>query len=73
MKKWVLAAGLIIGALSLSACSKSADTGEAAKVSEETKAEDAASTVDDAAADVIYTNGYIYTENEDAMGYELYL
>ena len=72
MKKWVLVSGLVISAFSLSACSKSADTGETAKAAEETKAADTVNADDDAAADVIYTNGYIYTENEDAMEAEAF-
>ena len=63
----LLISAVTIAALSLGACSKPSGTGEAAKTSEEVKTESTASANDDTAADVIYTNGYIYTENEDAL------
>ena len=70
--RMALMSAIAIAALSLGACSKPADNKEAAKASEEAIAESTTGTDDDTPADVIYTNGYIYTENEDAMEAEAF-
>ena len=70
--KMALMSAIAIAAFGLSACSKSADTKETAEASEEAIAESTTGTDDNTAADVIYTNGYIYTENEDSMEAEAF-
>ena len=70
--KMALMSAIAIAAFGLSACSKPADTKETAEASEEAIAESTTGTDDNTAADVIYTNGYIYTENEDAMEAEAF-
>ena len=70
--RMLLISAVTIAALSLGACSKPADTEETSKSSESATTESTASTDGNTTADVIYTNGYIYTENEDAMEAEAF-